>query len=149
MSNQAPFRYKSKLGATRLIAPEHYLAEFILLRHAAAKKYHLPDRIWNKARFAHSLEHKYWYGLYWGEHKRATEWLKLFSVNIILDALQTDEGKVILSLTNPKLKRLLPEAQRRHDLKEATREKIDLEVVPTNTVTRTKLGTKSKLGKLK
>lgn len=147
MSNKKQ-RYPSHLGATRSIDAQNYLAEFILMRHAAAKGIKLPQRIWDK-KFSKQLQWKYWYGLYNGERGRAIKLLAKFELKDIVKALETNEGKVILSLVNDKVPRLAKQAQAQREFTEKTAEKIELTEVTPNTLPRANKGKKSKLGKLR
>jgi len=142
-------KYKSHLGAQGLITAPNYLAEFILLRHAENRGIKLPSRIWNKTLYSKSLQWKYWYGLYHGEMKRALALLKKFNLNHILKALNTGEGKVILSLQNKKLSRLVKDVTIQEEKNEKYKEKVELNIVEPTTLPRSYTNKKSKLGKLK
>jgi len=147
MSNKQ--RYPSHLGSTRKITAPNFLTEFIILRHADNRSIKLPDRIWDKKKFSKSLQWKYWCGLYYGELKRANALLKDFDVNDILDALKEGEGRVILSLSNNKIRRLTKEAKRKRELAEQVKETIELTVVAPTKLPSKPYGKKSKLGKLR
>ena len=95
------------------------------------------------------LQWKYWYGLYSGERGRAIKLLEKFELNDIIKALETNEGKVILSLTNDKVPRLAKQAQTQRELMEKTAEKVELTEVTPYTLPRINKGKKSKLGKLR
>lgn len=147
MSNKQ--RYPSHLGATRQITAAHYLTEFMLIRHAENRSIKLPDKIWDKQKFSKSLQWKYWCGLYWGELKRATTLLKTYELNDILKALKEGEGKVILSLTNKKMRRLILDSKNVRELAEKVKEEVDLMVTTPDTLPRQPYGKKSKMGKLR
>lgn len=147
MSNKQ--RYPSHLGATRKITAPNFLTEFILLRHAENRGIKLPNRIWDKAKFSKSLQWKYWNGLYYGEMKRASALLKDFELNDILAALKEGEGKVILSLTNNKIRRLIRDAVNKRELAEQMQEKVELTLQEVTAEPRQQYGKKSKLGKLR
>jgi hypothetical protein len=141
-------KYESKLGAKGLITAPNFLAEFILLRHAKSRKNSVPQRIWDK-KFKKDLRWKYWHSLYHGEMTRAAKLLKDFELKDVLTALNTDEGKVILSLSNNKIRRLTKQAQTQRELAEQTKEKVELNVVSGDTLPRRTNTKKSKLGKLR
>jgi len=141
-------KYPSNLGATRQIDAQNYLAEFILIRHAEAKSIKLPNRIWDK-KYSKMLQWKYWYGLYTAERSRAIKLLKDFETKDIISALNNNEGKVILSFSNDKVRRLVKDAKIKRELAEEVRDKNELTVVTPNTLPRRQLGKKSKLGKLR
>ena len=147
MSNKQ--KYKSHLGATRDITAPNYLAEFMLLRHSTNRSIKLPDRIWDKKKYSKNLQWKYWCGLYYGELKRASALLETYSLNDIIKALNTGEGKVILSLVNKKVRRLISDTKNTRELAEENKEAIELTVVTPDTLPRKPKGKKNKLGKLK
>jgi hypothetical protein len=135
------------MGSSRNIDASNFLAEEIILRHAAAKNKDIPNRIWQD-RFKNT-KWKYWHGIYWGEKKRASALLKQYDLRDIMSGLKSQEGKVVLSLANEKVPRLTKEAHRKRKIAEAEAEKNVVETISSNTQKRTKFGTKSKLGKLK
>jgi hypothetical protein len=142
-------KYKSHLGAQGLITAPNYLAEFILIRHAENRGIKLPSKIWSKKLYGSSLQWKYWYGLYHGELTRAYRLLKKYKLNYVLKALQTGEGKVILSLQNNKISRLTKEICEQEKKIEQYKERVELNIVKPNTLPRSSRSNKSKLGKLK
>jgi hypothetical protein len=142
-------KYPSHLGAAGKITAPNFLTEFIIMRHAENRNIKLPDRIWDRKKFGHNLQWKYWNGLYFGELKRASELLKKFEVNDILAALKDGPGKVVLSLTNPKLRPLIVRAKELREASEARKETVELTVVEPTTLPSPRYGKKSKLGKLR
>jgi hypothetical protein len=147
MSNKQ--KYPSHLGATRKITASNYLAEYIIIRHAASRNIKLPNRIWDKKRFSKNLQWRYWCGLYYGELKRASGLLEKFELNDILEALKDGPGKVILSLQNTKLKPLIVRAKEIRETIEANKETNELVIAEPTTLPRQSYGQKSKLRKLR
>lgn len=141
-------KYKSCLGATRLITAPNYLAEQIIHKRASKKGIRLPDAIWNP-KYRKDLRYKYWCNAYMGEVTKAASLLKQFDEDCVIQALKSPECDVILSLQNEKLERKSRELQDKKTLAEKNKETVELNVVSPDTLPRKRLGKKSKLGKLK
>lgn len=141
-------KYKSVFGAKGLINAPNYLAEQIIERRMNKKGLKLPDRIWDR-KYRKDLQYKYWHGAYFGEVTHACKLLKDFDEDCVIQALDSHECKLILSVTNNTLRRVAREIQKVKEQRERFKERQELTIVATTSTPKPKRRTKSKLGKLK
>lgn len=141
-------KYKSIFGAAGLITAPHYLAEKIIKKRVDKKGLKIPDRIWDK-KFSKDLEYKYWHGAYFGEYKKACVILKKYDEECVIKAIDSHECKLVLSLYNKNLERIIKDFQKVKEIKEKTREKNESFVSYKSKLPPKQKGNKSKLGKLR
>jgi hypothetical protein len=142
-------KYPSIFGASGLITAAHYMAERIIKRRVDKKGVRIPDRIW-QPQFKNNLRYKYWHNAYFGQVTHANNLLKEFDEECLIDAFNSHECQVILSVTNGTLKRVARDKEEVKAIKEAAKEAVTIVTTSTDKVGDIKLKKKkSKLGKLK
>lgn len=137
-------KYKSQFGASGLITASQFLAECIILRRIKKKGLSLPSRFWTY----NNIEYKYWKNALKSEVIKANALLKKYDESCVIQAFNSNECKVILSLQNKKIYRVASELQKRKDTKEQIKEKTDIEFVPASSLPRKKTGKKTVIGRL-
>jgi len=145
MSNHKK-QYVSIYGALRPILPFQYLVELIIKRRADKKGIQLPNRFWSKQL---KEDFEYWVKIWNYETKYAQHLFKKYDPDCIIDAFNSYDCRNILSTTNKQLEKITREFQRRKNLIESTKEKIEIVSSNPNIPPPQPTGKKSKLSKLK
>lgn len=143
MSNSK--KYASIYGAKRSIRPDQYLVELIIKRRSEKQGVNLPDRFWS---FKNN-KYEYWKNIFAAECTHAQKLFNKYDAECIIDAFNSYDCRLVLSVTNNKLEKITKEFQRRKDTLEKVREHVNLTIVPTNILPKTPTGKLSKLSKLK
>jgi hypothetical protein len=143
-SEDSPY---SSLYGGGFISASQYLAESMVARRARSSNITLPQKFWNVER---------WKRVFLMEVRHASRLLTLYSVEAIIKALRTKEGKRVYSFGAKWLDPLIAEEQRLMDvakaaqsLQPAVKETEPTVVVGTNGPRPAFSPTKSKLNKLR
>lgn len=111
MSNSK--QHVSIYGAEGFITTQQYIAELIISRKSKFLKVSLPQKFWSNDKYID------WRKDYLNQLRRVNSLVKAgYSVDIVLDALNTKNGRWICSLFNKKLDFILTEVQRNSEIKE-------------------------------